>query len=796
MLLAGCSRYSIVMPGDRDEEPWYGLGSSELAPFSVRVAGSASGAGLNDSLAAFTSPRVAVDPSGVPFVAWSEAAQIQVKRLNGATWEGLSGNANTGIRGAAAAVAVASGGRATLAWNEARVIKLRRYSSNVWEELDGSAGVTGISGPAGVSDVLSNPSLAVDAGGNPAVAWWWTRLVGTVTTQGIFFKRFNGTAWQALGGSDAGTGIAASEAAAPEVALESDGNPVVAWSAANQVFLLRYDSGSDAWVGMGGSELTGTISTGAATSTRLAIDGADRPILAWVSAGEVFVKRYDGASAWVELDGSATTPGLGPGSNPALAVQTSSCTDTAGCPLVAYEDAGTGVSQIHVQRFDGTSWVADPVPDTAEGVSDSVGASVGPQLAVAPDGGEILAWADSSDGAAAVYVRRRFAAAWDETTTREGEGISDSAAASTAPALAIDASGTPFVAWVEPSSSGMTEIYLRKYDSGSRSWIELGGSARAAGVSYSLTPASAPSLALDATGVPHVAWQNATDIVVKRFDGTAWVALGRSENVSSSVNVSAAPSLAIGAGPIVVIAWHEKIGAISELRVSRFDRAALEWVDVGESSTGGLADPAVSAMWPAIVLDSTGTPLVTWQQGNRIHVKRLDAATDPWRALPGTGVDGRISNAAVVSTMPVMALDTDDHPVVAWLGAPAGLARQVYALAHDGSSWRELRGSSTGPGLSGTVGVSSEPSLAIDGDGNPVIAWTDVTSGMTETFFRRFRQEIWDEVGGSATWSGVSNSNAISLTPSVATGGGLTCIAWSESGRKYKQITMRCVRPD
>jgi len=143
-----------------------------------------------------------------------------------------------------------------------------------------------------------------------------------------------------------------------------------------------------------------------------------------------------------------------------------------------------------------------------------------------------------------------------------------------------------------------------------------------------------------------------------------------------------------------------------------------------------------------------------------------------------------------------VAVGADDHPVVAWVGACSGTAQQICALAHDGSSWHDLRGSFSGPGVSGTTGGSSDPSLAIDGDGNPVIAWTDVTSDMTETFFRRFRGGLWTDIGGSGTWSGVSNSNTISLTPVVATGGGRTCVVWSESGRKHKQITMRCVRPD
>ena len=99
------------------------------------------------------------------------------------------------------------------------------------------------------------------------------------------------------------------------------------------------------------------------------------------------------------------------------------------------------------------------------------------------------------------------------------------------PGLAMDASGTPYVAWgesIHTSSDSYYYIYLRSFDG--LSWHELGTSASSSGVSGSVDSSRQVSIAIDNNGFPVVAWQESTlmdwQIYLRRWNGAVWVGLG------------------------------------------------------------------------------------------------------------------------------------------------------------------------------------------------------------------------------------------------------------------------------
>jgi hypothetical protein len=127
-------------------------------------------------------------------------------------------------------------------------------------------------------------------------------------------------------------------------------------------------------------------------------------------------------------------------------------------------------------------------------------------LAFDPSGGPFVAWHESDGTAYDVYVRDWNGSAWNSV----GSGLSANGGSTDAqqPSLALDGSGNPVVAWHETDGT-VSNIYARRWDG--RAWSPVGGGLSANGGS---TPAGDASLALDGSGNPVVAWHET--------DGTAY----------------------------------------------------------------------------------------------------------------------------------------------------------------------------------------------------------------------------------------------------------------------------------
>jgi hypothetical protein len=80
-------------------------------------------------------------------------------------------------------------------------IYLKRWNGSAWEEIGGSASGGGVSaGPARSRE----PSLRLDSADRPAVSW----TEETPSGARIYFRRSTGTAWEELAGPASGSGIA------------------------------------------------------------------------------------------------------------------------------------------------------------------------------------------------------------------------------------------------------------------------------------------------------------------------------------------------------------------------------------------------------------------------------------------------------------------------------------------------------------------------------------------------------------------------------------------------------------
>jgi hypothetical protein len=352
----------------------------------------------------------------------------------------------------------------------------------------------------------------------------------------IYVKELVDSAWVEVGVDSAqGTGISGglSDSEAPAVALDAAGNPIVAWTEAieggpAQIYLRRFDGSQ--WVAMGsGSDSGGGVSDtmGNSSYPALVMDPDDNPILAWADAApgaaQIYAKRWDG-SAWVEIGGgSASGAGLSNGiggfNTPALAI------DPAGDPILAW-----GGPDIYALRFDGSEWVELGAGSaTGGGISNLVGSSFGPDLAFDAAGMPIVAWSNNTDvGEFNIFVRRFDGSTWVEVGAGSGtgKGVTNAGAVAGTAQLLVDAGDVMTVLYDYGISN--SNVHALRFDGSA--WLGSLGTVSQSGWG------AFPTAVLDDDDRVITAYRNKLDmaddldIYAKRFDGNDWVELGGTTN--------------------------------------------------------------------------------------------------------------------------------------------------------------------------------------------------------------------------------------------------------------------------
>ena len=151
---------------------------------------------------------------------------------------------------------------------------------------------------------------------------------------------------------------------------------------------------------------------------------------------------------------------------------------------------------------------------------------------------------------------------------------------------------------------------------------------------------------------------------------------------------------------------------------------------------------------------------------------------DPTTTIDIVEYDG---GEAVDPTTFVAPTPTPNPPV----DAPGnGIIRGTATLPagiNDRGRWAELAGSASNSGLSGDDGLSLSPSIAVTSDG-PVVAWSDTRNGSLQVYVAQETSTGWQELADSAGLGGVSDSLGASIDPSISVDNAdRPIVAWIES---------------
>lgn len=258
-----------------------------------------------------------------------------------------------------------------------------------------------------------------------------------------------------------------------------------------------------------------------------------------------------------------------------------------------------------------------------------------------------------------VHVARYASGQWDTTlgtptTTRD--------TARNGYSLALDSKDQPVVAWTETSS---------------QSKIQVGAWTGTAWTSFPALDAinavgadgSVPSVAVDGSGRPIVAWKEVTgnsptyDAFAARWNGTAWTPLNGTGFAGGAgfLQLAGGPELALDAQGNPVFGWLSELGS-----------GVSTWTGTDWAKSQAL----VGGFTPYPVVDATGAPLVA-AKSTALHV--LKAGVSWTEVVPMPLTTSASWNA------PRLALAPNGAPVVAWVDTTSGVRLGVARWT--GTAW-------------------------------------------------------------------------------------------------------------
>ena len=336
-------------------------------------------------------------------------------------------------------------------------------------------------------------------GQRPMVAW---QERTEVDFWDIYLKAGTTGRWLQIDGSATGRGMSAGGSGGSPAIAHRDANVWVAWQqvdgSVTNIVVKKLEGGSE-WVGVDGSDAEAGINDTAANSLfpSIAIFSDGVPAVAWLSqteVGGVFEPRirvHSAANAqWQGLDGIDATFGNGGAALPPIRL----ASDGSDVLYAAWvERNANGNNALHVKRWDNTDgWRG--LDDEPRGMVPTTGEVGQPALAVETGGVVHLAWRRTFPQSSQIFYKR-FAGSWDSVGgSTTGFGISNSEGYAIEPSITLQGPGLPAIAWAD-SSPGGWDIYLKEWRAGA--WQEIGGSATGRGISGTEPHSRQPVVAYD-----------------------------------------------------------------------------------------------------------------------------------------------------------------------------------------------------------------------------------------------------------------------------------------------------------
>ncbi len=570
-----------------------------------------------------------------------------------------------------------------------------------------------------------DPAIAMDADGDFVIVWRSNGQDGN--SNGIYAQRFN-AAGEIQGSEFRVNTYTTSTQSEHSIAMNTDGDFVIAWSSYGQdgsnfgVYAQRYNAAGE----MQGSEfLVNTITTLHQQLSSIAIDEDGGFVITWQSSaaqdgsgGSIQAKRYDPEGEVLGSEFLVNTYTTNDQVRPSIAM------DINGDFVVTWFSSGQDGDGfgVYAQQFSMPIPPPTPIGTEFQVNTYTTGSQSQNFSAMDASGDFVIAWNSyGQDGSSyGIYAQRYNASGiaqgseFHVNTYTTGSQIN--------PSIGMDADGDFVIVWSgEGQDASSNGVYGQRYNS---SGAVLGSEFQVN--TYTTGSQSVSTIAMDKNGNFAIAWQSdgqdgdGYGIYAQRYD-MAGVAQGSEFKVNTyTTNNQRLPSIAINEDGDFVVAWQSngQDGSGEGIYAQRYNASGVAQGNEFLVNTHTTNDQSS----PAIAMDADGNFVIAWwsqdQDGDAqgIYAQRYNAVGET------QGSEFQVNTYTTSSQLaPSIAMDADGDFVIAWQSTGQdGNLTGTFARRYNASG--EPQGSEFQVNTY-TTSNQLNASISMDADGDFVITW-------------------------------------------------------------------------